>query len=764
MTFGLRNAVQTFQRFMDEVVRDLDFCFVYKDDILVASSTLEEHLHHLRTLFARLKEYGVVINPAKYVFGKSDVKFLGYRVNTSGTQTLPEKVQVIRQFPRPQKVKQLRQFLGMVNFYRRFVPKAAKVQDPLNTLLQGNVMEKTPIQWTSEAENVFEETKESLAHPAVNASLAIVCNASDVTIGAVLQQNVAGVYQSLAFFSRKLNNTERKYEAYDRELLAIYDAVKYFRHMLEARNFIIFTDHKPITFAFREKNHQCSRRQFRYLDLIGQFSTDIRHVPGDENVVADALSRIEKVEPALDLTELGAAQKDDKELKMLQHSNSTLLQLKLIKIPEANLSLVYDVGTRNARPDIPESLRLRIFKSVHNLSHPGIKATVKMVTQRYVWPSVKKDCSLWTKSCIACQRAKVTRHVTSETGSFHLPSKRFDHVHLDIIKMTSSEGYRYCLICIDRFSRWVKVVAMYDQEARTVARAFYSTWSSRFGTPLRVTTDQGRQFESYLFKELNNLTGTTHFWTTAYHPSASGMIESPHRQVKAAIKCHNHSRWTKMLPSVILGVRSAWKEDLQSTAAQMLYGQQLRLPGEFLSSTATSTAHETQTAFVQTLREHMRTLRPVQGSRHGKKTTFVFKDLQTTKYVFVRTDSVKAPLQNPYEGPFKVVSRSLKTFVIAMYDKNVTISIDRLKPAYVMEDADFNDSESEEDEELLHGYNGQVLEPAPVVPAVPAPVPIVPAPVPAVSEPVLVPVPDQNYGTRSGRRVRFPDRLQAGFS
>lgn len=195
--------------------------------------------------------------------------------------------------------------------------------------------------------------------------------------------------------------------------------------------------------------------------------------------------------------------------------------------------------------------------------------------------------------------------------------------------MPVSEGCRYVLTCVDRFSRWPEAVPTQDQEAATVARAFYTHWISRFGVPLKVTTDQGRQFESHLFRELNRLIGTTHLRTTAYHPQANGVVERLHGQLKAAIKCHKNSRWTEILPLVLLGIRSAWKDDLQSTTAEMVYGQQLRLPGEFLSPSRDHPKQGQESEFVRNLREHMRELRPVPASRHGEKKTFVFKDLHS---------------------------------------------------------------------------------------------------------------------------------------
>lgn len=754
MTFGLRNAAQTFQRFIDEVLRDFDFCYAYIDDILVASSSMEEHLQHLDRLFQRLRDYGVVINPAKCNFGKSQVKFLGYLVSGSGTEPLPDKVDAIRSFTKPSTIKGLRQFLGMLNFYRRFIPKAAQSQAALNDLLQGNTKGNAPVSWTPEAEAAFEACKESLAqaallaHPRLDAPLAVFTDASDFTIGAALQQKVDDTWQPLAFFSRKLSSTERKYAAYDRELLAIYSAVKYFRHFVEARPFTVYTDHKPIVFAFRKKDGQCTPRQFRYLDFIGQFTTDIRHVSGEENIVADALSRVEEVRAAaIDFKALQEAQKGDTELETFLGGSGSL-QMKLLRIPGTDVNLFCDVSTATARPFVPRQFRRTIFDALHQLSHPGAKATTKLVTQRYVWPSVKKDCREWARSCLDCQRSKVTRHVSTTPGTFQLPSQRFDHVHLDIVVMPSSEGYRYCLTCVDRFSRWPEAIPLEHQEAETVARAFYANWICRFGVPLRITTDQGRQFESHLFRQLNRLTGATHLHTTAYHPSANGMVERLHRQLKAAIKCHGSARWTESLPTVLLGIRSALKDDLGTSAAEMLYGEPLRLPGEFFAAAEASRDDAGAATFIQTLREHLRSLRPTAGSRHGTRSPFMFKDLATTSHVFVRRGGPLQLLQPPYEGPYAVVTRKERTFVVDIRGHHVTVSVERLKPAYVLA----NDGDDAASRGTDSGHRPPKARPA-------SPQPPLQPPTQQLPEP---PKEHLGYRTRAGRRVRFPDRLQVG--
>lgn len=691
MSFGLRNAAQTFQRFIDEVIRGLDFCYAYIDDILVASTCEEEHRMHLKELFARLQKYGIVINSSKCVFGAAQVKFLGHTVSAAGIAPIEDKVEAIRKFPKPQTARQLRQFLGMVNFYRSFLPNAAAIQAPLHEALSGpSIKKNTAVKWTPILEEAFEKCKDSLveitllAHPVPAANLVLTTDASDHSIGACLQQEVNNSLQPLAFFTKKLSPAQRNYSAYDRELLAIYAAIKHFRHMLEGKHFKIFSDHKPLTYAFQQKAEKCTPRQFRYLDFIGQFTTDIRHTPGKDNLVADALSRIEGIADSVDYQALAHSQLEDKELQdFLSGTTPTNLQLKKIAIPGTTVQIICDTTKSTVRPFVTPAFRRQAFDSVHGLAHPSIKATAKLVSQRFVWPNVHKDSRTWARACVACQKSKITRHNKTPCGQFATPTGRFEHVHIDLVgPLPCSDNYRYCLTCVDRFSRWPEAFPLENIEAKTVAKAFFSGWIARFGTPLRVTTDQGRQFESTFFQHLNRITGTKHTRTTAYHPAANGMVERLHRQLKSAIMCHADSSWTESLPIVLLGLRSAWKEDLKCTVAELLYGETLRLPGEFLQNSRTNISEPQE--LVAQLRSTMQKLQPASATHHSPRTPFVFKDLATCSHVFLRRDAVKTPLQPPYDGPFEVINRSEKTFTLRISNKTTVVSADRIKPAFIM--------------------------------------------------------------------------------
>ena len=298
MPFGLHNAAQSFQRFIDQVLYGLHHSYAYIDDVLIASSTPEEHQQHLRSVLKRFSEHGVIINPAKCQFGVSQLKFLGHLVNRHGIRPLEEKVQALLDFPRPLSKRKLREFLGLVNFYHRFLPGCAHILHPLNGLLS-TASDCEELHWDDDAVAAFAAIKEALAkaalltHPQPGAPLCLVTDASNRAVGAVLQQSLNGVWQPISFFSKKLKPAESRYSTFDRELLAIYLAIKHFRHLVEGQQLYVLTDHKPLVYALSSRSDRASPRQIRHLDYILQFTSDVRHIRGTDNTVADALSRVD---------------------------------------------------------------------------------------------------------------------------------------------------------------------------------------------------------------------------------------------------------------------------------------------------------------------------------------------------------------------------------------------------------------------------------------------------------------------------------------
>ena len=688
MPFGLRNAAQTFQRFIDEVTLGLDFIHTYLDDVLIASKSEEEHVEHLNKLFKRLSDYGLTINPSKCKFGQTQIEFLGHLVSADGIKPLPSRVQGIREFPQPTTRTQLRRFIGMANFYRRFLPKLSNTLAPLFNVL--NSAKKQKLTWTSDAEAAFVKVKEDLASaatlnfPKANTPLSINTDASNSAVGGVLQQWYDNAWHPLGFFSKTLDKAQTKYSTFDRELLAIFLTIKHFRHMLEGRDFTIYTDHKPLTSAI-SSNADRSPRQIRQLDFISQFTTDIRHISGANNTVADTLSRGEVNSLAinkLSLEEIVEQQKADEELKGMENNSS----LKPIEITPG-LRVICATNKEQVRAYVPATLRFKIFEHYHNLSHPNFKATRKLIEKNYFWPSSRSDIDKWCKECMSCQICKVTRHTKTIPSQIPVPNERFEEINIDIVgPLPKIDEYSYILTAVDRFSRWPEAYPLRNIETETVAKTLLSGWISRFGVPSKITTDRGTQFESALFNELCKLLGTERARTAAYNPKANGLVERIHRPLKAAIMCHRDENWLEALPLVLLGIRSAVKQDLKCSSAELIYGTPLTLPADLITSQQ-SHKQVDHSSFIQRLKSTMANIIPTQTRVKSNDTPFIPKGLKESAWVFVRKDAQRKALEPPYQGPYKVIQMDdKKVQIIDNYGKPDYISIDRVKPAH----GDFN--------------------------------------------------------------------------
>ncbi|KYB29887.1 hypothetical protein TcasGA2_TC034537 [Tribolium castaneum] len=343
--------------------------------------------------------------------------------------------------------------------------------------------------------------------------------------------------------------------------------------------------HKPLVYAFTQKSDKATPRQARHLDYTSQFTTVINHISGKSNVVADTLSRISEIDTPtpIDYQTLRESQDVDYELQtLLAQPDSTALKLKLFTVPGSEKQIYCDDSNRRIRPFIPKTSRYELFKHFHGMAHPGIKANIKLLTDRFVWPGINKDVSRRTRACINCQRSKVQRHTQPPITEIGTSDERFAVINIDLIgPLPPSNGFTYCLTCIDRYTSWTEAIPLTDITAESVAKALYSGWISRFGTPLKIITDQGRQFESSLFASLSTLMGFRRARCTPYHPATNGKIERWHRTLKTAIKAHASPNWTEHLPTVLLGLRTVIRDDTPVSASEMVYGSTIRLPGEF---------------------------------------------------------------------------------------------------------------------------------------------------------------------------------------
>ena len=708
MNYGLKGASATFQRYINTVLWDLKngndnpvTFFAYIDDILVASDTEEDHVLDLRAIFTRLADNNLKINELKCSFGVNELDFLGHRVSKDGLLPLPEKVEAISSFKQPLKVNGLRRFIGMLNYYRRYIAHAAEQLTPLFNLINKHSKSKKneTLKWSDDTTEAFNHAKNILtnvsllAYPNPHAQLSLACDASGSAIGAVLQQSVGDVVEPIAFFSSKLSQTQAKYSTFGRELLAIFRGVKHFRNYIEGREITIYTDHKPIVGAISKRQRDLDR-ETRQLMYISQFTTNIKHISGEQNKVADALSRqLEDLEcensdlARLDVNavfqhtlydRIAEAQKTDLELADLLNNTQNL---KLTKIND-----IYCEEFQNCKkPYVPQSLRREVFAAIHDVSHPGLKSTLRQVRARFVWPRMNRDVKMWARQCTSCQRSKILRHNQSPLHSIKPACAKFSHIFIDIVgPLPSSNKFNYLLTIIDLYSRWTEAIPLSDTTSQTVCQALISNWVARFGVPESISSDRGPNFESKLFSKFSECLGIKKIRTTAYHPQAN-LVERFHRRLKEAIRatatCSPHD-WLDRLPLIMLALRTSVRDDNQPAPSDIVYGCSLKLPIDLMFKTDESLVD--CNSYVDKLKLLMQSTGPV-ISRPSKRSSYIDPNLRTCKYVFIRNEN-KRGLNPVYNGPYIVLDRTEKYFKIDLNTRVDNVSIDRLKAAHTDEE------------------------------------------------------------------------------
>ena len=348
-------------------------------------------------------------------------------------------------------------------------------------------------------------------------------------------------------------------------------------------------------------------------------------------------------------------------------------------------TLICDVSSGHPRPIVPHGWRRRVFDAIHGLSHPSIRRTRKLIADKFVWDGLRREVAVWARTCIPCQSSKVHRHVRAPLHEYEAPERRFSHIHVDLVgPLPVSRGHTYLFTIVDRFTRWPEAIPLTNISTESCARALLSGWVARFGVPIHMTSDRGAQFTSQLWKHFTGLWGTDHSRTTAYHPQANGLVERLHRHLKASLRARlDGPNWMDELPWVLLGIRTAPKEDLGCCSAELVYGSTIMVPGDFVGNPSPG---PNPAELLPSLRDKMQGLKPIPASRHGATKESVPLDLAKATHVFIRHDAHRLPLQRPYDGPYRVLTPGDKTFTVQVGTREETISVDRLKPAHVDQD------------------------------------------------------------------------------
>ena len=300
----------------------------------------------------------------------------------------------------------------------------------------------------------------------------------------------------------------------------------------------------------------------------------------------------------------------------------TSLEIINTKVSDQGPELLFDISTGSPRPIVPPDFRRSVFNTVHSLAHSGVKATVKLIAEKFVWHGMRKQVSSWVKQFHHCQSSKVHKHTKLPLEEFSVPAKRFSHINVDIVgPLPFSSAFTYRLTIIDPNTRWPEAIPLRGITSSECVQAIISGWIARFGVPGDISSDGGSQFTSFLWIDSAHRRGVKLHHTSAYHPKANGTTERFHRSLKTALKAHlTGLNWVEELPWVLLGLRNAPTEEFGYSSAELVYGESLTVPGEFIPPGFTNDpAQESLLKF----RRNIPTNLPCPASSQSSTATFV---------------------------------------------------------------------------------------------------------------------------------------------
>eukprot|EP00731_Ephydatia_muelleri_P024465 Em0016g736a len=700
MPFGLTNAPATFQHLMERVLAGLHWttCLIYLDDILIFSATVQQHFTRLREIFDRLKQAGLKIKPIK----------------------LTEK---------------------------------------------GHVWH-----WSSDCDAAFLQLKERLVtspilgYPVFNQPFMVDTDASGEGLWAVLSQYVSGVERVIAFASRSLSKAERKYCATRREMLALVWAIKHFRPYLYGRRFTVRTDHASLRWL--QSFHEPEGQVARWLECLSEYDFEVVHRPGTKHTNADALSRMPCPQcqlsfpqvctmqsdiwlPCWTLDELAEEQRQDFSIGQViqwmendsiprvfpkhlsSHTQALWAQSSYLVLQNGVLYRRWeDVPGkglhRKLQLVLPPTLVPVLLEALHSSirgGHFGTSKTLAKVRERFYWVGQRKDVAAWCSGCLSCASRKPPPAKLRAPLQLDPAVRPLQRVAMDIMGPLpeTSRGNKYILVIADYFTKWSEAYPIPNMEAITVAKCVVNEFICRFGVPEQLHSDQGRNFESKVIKNICDLLQIRKTRTSPYHPQSDGLVERFNRTLLNLLSTavvDAERDWGVQLPLLMFAYRTSMHETNGVTPFEMMFGREVVLPEHLMFNLPVSTEQVLQEGveYVDYLKKrfqlvHQYVRQNAQKGMQRQKTGYDQKE--NTRCVFLKGDHVwlytpavpkgKSPkFHRPWQGPYQVLKKKGEVTYdirrLAHPRKRLIVHYNRLKP-FLQASPPGEQEPSEEEEE-----------------------------------------------------------------
>ena len=705
MPFGLTNAPATFMHLMNTILRPhLDhFVIVFIDDILIYSRTLEDHRRHLTEVLQILRQHKLYAKESKCEIVQHSVEFLGHRIDENGLHMMTEKLDAIRDWPQLTKVEDIRSFLGLCGFYRRFIKDFSKITAPLTQLLHKDA----PFIWDEPQQEAFQQLKDAMMTKPVlvlpDPSKPFVCttDASGYAIGATLSQDQGSGLKPIAYLSKKMNEHEMNYPVHEQELLSIVISMTTWRQYLHGNPFTlrVLTDHHSLQWLKTQPH--LSRRQQRWVELLAEYDFNIEYQEGKKNVVADALSRRPDHRPPTDTTSESAPSSSSPALDInalteaiVVSSPDLLARLKasyvtdplcqsIINEPLKHHEYTIDsngiihLDGRTVIPATNVALKADILHECHDIptsGHLGSAKTLELVKRQFYWNAMDKDVKEYVTTCLTCQRDKPSNQAPiGLMQPLPIPERPWSSVSMDLITQLprTQTGYDAIFVVVCRFTKMVHYIPCVTAvSAPQLATLFFREVVKHHGMPLSIVSDRDPRFTSLFWQSLWKTWGTKLAMSTAYHPQTDGQTERANRTLEDMIRHYvgpDQTDWDEHLPALEFAYNNSKQASTNMTPFQMNNVQQPHLPlSEALKSKTdcnNPTAAERTELFhrqIQEATEHIKQAQQRQkkyADEHRRDITFKVGDhvlLSTANLRFVHKDKASKLLPK-FLGPFTIV-------------------------------------------------------------------------------------------------------------